>query len=31
LDCIQKDARDAFFEVLEEQIDRDKVFFSKIK
>lgn len=31
LDCIQEDARDAFFEVLEEQIDRDKVFFSKIK
>ena len=31
LDCIQKEERDAFFDVLEEQIDREKVFFSKIK
>ncbi|MBL4862318.1 MAG: hypothetical protein JKY09_04805 [Crocinitomicaceae bacterium] len=31
LDCIQEGMKEEFFEILENQLDRDKVFFSKIK
>ena len=31
LDCIQPDQQEEFFNTLEDQLDRDKVFFSKIR
>ncbi|MFT6500540.1 MAG: hypothetical protein ACJASQ_000649 [Crocinitomicaceae bacterium] len=30
LDCIQEESQEEFFEALEAQLDRDKVFFSKV-
>ncbi|NRA11085.1 MAG: hypothetical protein HRT57_03915 [Crocinitomicaceae bacterium] len=30
LDCIQEESQEEFFEMLEAQLDRDKVFFSKV-
>lgn len=31
LDCIQDESKEEFFEILEDQLDRDKVFFSHVK
>ena len=31
LDCIQDESKEEFFDLLEDQLDRDKVFFSHVK